>query len=89
MEGRIGAAEFEEWREYFQLEVNEREPIHYYLAEILAEIRRSWVADKQKKEIKGKDFLLEFKNESEERAVKIDGHQMKRVFQLAFGGGKA
>lgn len=84
LEERIDAAEFEEWREYFQLEMRELTPERIYLARLLAETRRSWVA--KPKDVNDDDFIVRFRGDDGEEPIKIDGHQMKRVFQLAFGG---
>lgn len=52
------SCEFVEWMVYLQELDNRKEPIHYYLAQIALEVRRTLTP---KKRWKIQDFLLSFK----------------------------
>lgn len=54
------STDFVMWMEYLEMEVNAFHREDYYLAQIAAEMRRSFV--KNPKKVKLDDFLLKFKN---------------------------
>jgi hypothetical protein len=52
------SSQFIEWCRFFELEMNERKPEHYYLAQVAAELRRPNV--KEPRDVKTEHFLLTF-----------------------------
>jgi len=64
------ATEFVEWCTYLKQEQKKklgREKLDYYLAQILCEIRRSYVKHPQK--VKMKDFFIEFTDEEKKKPL--------------------
>lgn len=62
------STEFNDWIYFFEHEEwHERTKLEYYLARILAELRRSWIAKPE--EIDDKDFLCDFTTTQEEYEV--------------------
>jgi outer membrane biosynthesis protein TonB len=55
---RTSSSEFVAWNIKFKRDLNKRDPIIYYLANLTAEVRRVWV--KHKKKPKLEDVLLDF-----------------------------
>jgi hypothetical protein len=70
---RIGVREFQDWLYYLnETELKDRVKLEWYLAQLTAEVRRSWVA--KPRDIKNADFILKFnetKPVEEERAERL------------------
>lgn len=79
-----------EWKAYLQEQSNEFNPLHYYLAQIALEVRRSY--SKKPSRFKLKDFLITFSPNSkqptphtaEDRKARIQ--KSKNIWKAALGG---
>lgn len=76
--------EFVEWIVYLKRQFHKREPIHYYLAQIALEVRRS-IPTKRRRTWKLKQFLLSFKTKEpqknrplteEEKRIRLEKSKM-------------
>jgi len=79
------STEFVIWMEYLERDVNAFHPENFYLAQIAAEIRRSFV--KNPKQIRLKDFLLKFimPEEPKKLSIKERSKRMKRFWFFHVG----
>lgn len=77
----ISATEFEDWKVILRERVNEHDALHYYLAQIACEVRRSYI--KRPNRVKLKQFLLTFKVPKVER--KLSGKQRIARSKAAWG----
>lgn len=75
-------------------EANAFDPLHYYLAQIACEIRRSWVNKAAKKKLKFADFLIKFTRKTRAKAVLTEADKKahiqnsKNAWMMAAGFGK-
>jgi len=79
-------SQFVLWKEFFKWEVNEHTKQDYYLAQIAAEIRKSFV--KNPKEVKDSNFLIKFIFK-DRKAVQEDKIQQSKKYKnswLAWAG---
>ena len=75
------STEFVLWMEYLEKDTNAFHREDYYLAQIAAEIRRSFV--KKPKQVKLKDFLLKFVMQEKPKKLSIK-ERTKRMKQFWF-----
>ena len=57
--------DFTNWIIYLNEEPNRFNALYTYIAQLTAEIRRSWIRQSQIKDIKTNDFIIKFVNEKE------------------------
>jgi hypothetical protein len=62
---QITITEFLQWQEFFRLLRDRHEKLHFYLAQIACEVRRSYI--KHPRQAKLGDFLLKFANPDDAR----------------------
>jgi len=82
----ITSSEFMDWIVYLDNDVNVFHREDYYFAELIAEVRRSWVEDK--KSVKLKDFLLKFEFKKEVKKMikkKMTREEAARKAKSYFG----
>jgi hypothetical protein len=85
-QSEITSSEFMDWIAYLDNDVNVFHREDYYFAELIAEVRRSWVEDK--KSVKLKDFLLKFKFKKEVKKMvknKMTKEEAARKAKSFFG----
>lgn len=78
---KIGLSEFQGWMEFLRMERDRNDKVHFYLAQIACEVRRSYV--KHPRSLKLGDFLLRFQSPEPEGEV-TEGH---RAFKVAVSKG--
>lgn len=64
---QITVTEFLGWQEYFRVVRDRNEKLHFYLAQIACEVRRSYI--KHPRQAKLGDFLLKFATPGDERPL--------------------
>ena len=77
LQDEITYSEFEEWMEFFRIQRDRDEKLHWYLAQIAAEVRKSFV--KNPASVKIKDFILKFSTGGELPANLTPGHKKHRI----------
>lgn len=81
---KTSASQFITWMQYLEWESNSFKPIHYYLAQVACEIRRSYVDLKKAKPFGIKDFILTFKRDEPKEEILVDkqkgANNMKNFF---------
>jgi hypothetical protein len=55
---KIELSEFRDWMEFLRMERDRNDKLHFYLAQIACEVRRSYI--KHPRSLKLQDFLLKF-----------------------------
>lgn len=81
---KTSASQFVLWMEYLDWEANAFDKYNYYLAQIAAEIRRSYVAKGAK--VKIEDFIMEFKNKEESSKPKTRQQIADKMKKFFFAG---
>lgn len=64
---QVTITEFLQWQEFFRILRDRHEKLHFYLAQIACEVRRSYI--KHPRQAKLGDFLLKFANPDENRVL--------------------
>jgi hypothetical protein len=67
LKSQITITEFLQWQEFFRMVRDRQEKLHFYLAQIACEVRRSYI--KHPRQAKLGDFLLKFANPDEDRPM--------------------
>jgi len=81
---KTSASEFILWMEYLEWEINAFDKTAYYLAQVAAEVRRSYV--KTPKSVKFEDFVMKFRSKNEEPDISVDASvRLQRQKQFFFG----
>lgn len=79
LQASITYSEFLEWQEFLRLELEKHTKADWYMAQLAAETRMSFVADPAKVRIK--DFLLRFATAEESEESNTEDAQRKRMAQ--------
>lgn len=90
LKDQITITEFIQWQEFFRIIRDRNEKLHFYLAQIACEVRRSYV--KHPRQAKLGDFLLKFANPEDDRPLTAAelAHKcaVSRASWLAYAGVK-
>jgi hypothetical protein len=73
---KITPSDFEEWHEFLQMQRERDDKLHFYLAQIACETRRSYI--KHPSTAKLRDFLLKFAT-PESREVMSEAHRQHLI----------
>lgn len=67
LKSQVTITEFLEWQEFFRILRDRHEKLHFYLAQIACEVRRSYI--KHPRQAKLGDFLLKFASAEDNRPM--------------------
>jgi len=62
---RTSSTDFVDWIVYLNEEPNRFNPLFMYIAQLTAELRRSWVTSAHAKKVKTEDFIIKFVDKKE------------------------
>ena len=83
---QTSASQFITWMEFFEWEINSFDKTDHYLAQIAAEVRRSYIDSKKSRPFSVKDFLLKFVHKEQEEAPNPAKASMQKSFFFALTG---
>lgn len=63
----VSSSEFTDWQSFLEQEWNEHEVMHYYMAQLTAEVVRSNAAKGRARRVKTEDYLIKFKTRKKSR----------------------